>query len=684
MDMSQYQEIFLEESFENLQNLNEYLLELEGEPGNLDTVNKIFRVAHTLKGMAASMGFNDMAELTHSMESVLDKFRNGSLQITSDIITVLFHCLDALENITKNVQSGNDKKVDISQLMSMLNAAATGNVSVDKPSARAMPDNASIEPKKIMQLNIYDKNVIKEAIEKGYNVLCVEIGINKNCLLKAARSFLVYKTLEDNGEIVKCDPPVDDIEQENFDNSFSVIFLTFSPQDEIKKLIDGISEIEYVQITDIKETSVSENKSDPVPAQTVEISAPSIDTVTMPDKSIVPTPVKNIGKVKEKADDSRQKKTGHQSVRVDIDRLDAFMSLVGELVIHKTRLEEICNSSGVRELREALEQVGRISSDLQDLVMKVRMVPVETVFSRFPRVIRDLALELNKQISFIIEGQDTELDRTVIDELGEPLIHLVRNAADHGIEMPEERIRKGKDPTGTIRLSAYQQGNRAIIKLEDDGAGLSIDKIKNKAIKTGININGMSDEDIQNLIFMQGFSTSEKVTDVSGRGVGMDAVKSKISSLGGTIDLISRPDKGSTIIITLPLTLSIIQVLLIKLGDESFGISLGYIERVIKITEKDIKQSNGRDIYIYENKIIPLIRLSQELNIKEVESEEKFAVITRVGERNAVLLVDAVIGQQEIVIKPLGKSLHKPKEYVGATILGDGLVTLILDATAFI
>lgn len=670
MDMSQYQEIFLEESFENLQNLNEYILKLEAEPDNLDTVNKVFRVAHTLKGMAASMGFNDMAELTHSMESVLDKFRSGKLKVTSDVTTLLFHCLDTLEKMTNNVQNGSDEKIDITSLINQLNAAATGNVQNNIPEKEKTEEKVSSDSKQTLELNIYDKNVIKEAVEKGYNVFCIYVKINRDCLLKAARAFLIFKSLEDSGEIIKCEPAVEDIEQEKFDDSFSVILLTQNKEQEIKKLLDGISEIERLDISDIKESyDKKESASSVIPPQAAQVSV------------IEKAPEKQVEK--NENNNNKVKKTSHQSVRVGLDRLDALMNLVGELVIHKTRLEQICSNSEIKEIKETLEQVGRISSDLQDLVMRVRMEPVDRVFNRFPRMMRDLSLELNKQFSFVIEGEDTELDRTVIDELGEPLIHLLRNAADHGIEHPDERKRKGKDPVGTIRLSAFQQGNRAIIKLEDDGAGLNIEKIKSKAVKMGININGMSDEDIQNLIFMQGFSTNDKVTEVSGRGVGMDAVKTKISSLGGTIDVISIPDKGSTMIITLPLTLSIIQVLLIKLGNQRFGISLGYIERVKVITEDEIKHSSGKDVIIYQNKVIPLIRLSERLNIPPEDTEEKYVVITRIGERNTALLVDSLIGQQEIVIKPLGKSLNKPKEYVGATILGDGLATLILDATAF-
>lgn len=360
------------------------------------------------------------------------------------------------------------------------------------------------------------------------------------------------------------------------------------------------------------------------------------------------------------------------------------MNLVGELVIHRTRLEQISRDFKSQELHETLEQVGRITTDLQDLVMKVRMLPIEKVFNRFPRMVRDLAQELGKEIEFVMKGEDTELDRTVIDEIGEPLVHLLRNAIDHGIETPEERIKQGKSSKGTVKLVAYQEGNKAVIKVEDDGRGLDVNKIKKKANQLGINTDGMSEQDIRNLIFLQGFSTSEKVTDISGRGVGMDVVKTKITSLGGSIEVQSEVGKGTAFIIRLPLTLSIIQALLVKVSEETFAISLGFIDRVIKINLSEIKISNNKEVIIYRNNVIPLIRLSEKLNLMEVELEEKFCVIVKVGEKTVGLLVDSLLGQQEIVIKPLGKLLQKQKEYVGATILGDGLVTLILDVAALV
>jgi two-component system chemotaxis sensor kinase CheA len=358
--------------------------------------------------------------------------------------------------------------------------------------------------------------------------------------------------------------------------------------------------------------------------------------------------------------------------------------MVSELVIHRTRLEQISSNHRLTELNETLEQVARTTSDLQDLVMKIRMMPLDVVFNRFPRMVRDLSVELDKEIDLIIQGQDTELDRTVIDEIGEPLIHLIRNAADHGIESKSDRVAKGKDSVGKIRLIAYQEGTKAVIKVEDDGNGLDVNKIRNKAERLGINTEGMSDADIRNLIFVQGFSTNEVVTDISGRGVGMDVVKTKISSLGGTVDVLSEIGKGTSFIIKLPLTLQIIQALLVKVGTETMAISLGYIDRVIDYKESLVKKTNNKEVIIYNGNVIPFIRVSKKLELEPSDNAKNYIVIVKVGEKVVGLLVDSLFGQREIVIKPLGKTLQGLKEYIGATILGDGLVTLILDVAELI
>jgi two-component system chemotaxis sensor kinase CheA len=382
---------------------------------------------------------------------------------------------------------------------------------------------------------------------------------------------------------------------------------------------------------------------------------------------------------KKKPIQKKEVKKAHQSVRVDLERIDNLMNMVSELVIYRTRLEQIVISHKSPELNETLEQVGRTTSDLQDLVMKIRMLPLDTVFNRFPRMIRDISVELNKEINFVIEGADTELDRTVIDEIGEPLIHLLRNAADHGVESQEKRIAQGKSPVGTVKLVAYQEGTKALIKVIDDGSGINLERVKAKAEQKGINTEGMSDNDIKNLIFAQGFSTNEVVTDISGRGVGMDVVKTKIAALGGTVDLYSEEGQGSTFVIKLPLTLQIIQALLVKVGEETLAISLGFIDRVIDYKEENIKRSNGKEVIVYRKEVIPLMRLNETLEIEASKTDKKFVIIVNVGDKTIGLLVDSLLGQQEIVIKPLGKTLKNLDQYIGATILGNGLVTLILD-----
>lgn len=684
MDTSQYMSMFLEESLDNLQTLNESLLELEQNPEDVDKVNEIFRVAHTIKGMAATMGFNDLAELTHKMEDVLSEFREGELRVTQDVVTVLFDCLDTLEKMVDLVQEGSDEKVDIESIMAKLayikengNKNQQGNVTEESNSAELkVSHNDSIG----LDLNEYDISVIKQAHEKGFNAVEIKVTLSENTLLKSARAFLIVKDLEDHGEILKSVPSTQDIENEEFDLELKFVLITKNTVDEILSIVNGISEVVKVEASaiEIEETETVEvEKVEEVKPKEVEEKAEESKKI----EKVAEAPKKVAAK---KPQPKKEVKKAHQSVRVDLERIDNLMNMVSELVIYRTRLEQIVTTHKSQELNETLEQVGRTTSDLQDLVMKIRMLPLDTVFNRFPRMIRDVSVELNKEINFIIEGADTELDRTVIDEIGEPLIHLLRNAADHGIESKEERIAAGKSPVGTIKLVAYQEGTKALIKVIDDGSGINVEKVRAKAEQKGINTEGLSESDIKNLIFAQGFSTNEVVTDLSGRGVGMDVVKTKISALGGTVDVISEEGKGSTFIIKLPLTLQIIQALLVKVGEETLAISLGFIDRVIDYKEENIKKSNGKEVIVYREDVIPLVRLNESLDIESSKTDKKFVIIVNVGDKTIGLLVDALCGQQEIVIKPLGKTLKGLDQYIGATILGNGLVTLILDIGALL
>lgn len=708
MDVSQYLSMFLEESLENLSKLNDCLLELEQNPEDLDVVNAIFRVSHTIKGMSATMGYMKMSELTHKMEDVLSKFRDGTLKVNRDVVTILFRCLDTLESMVNNISDGNSDDMDIEEIMSSL--ASVIECKVNNSNDQTQELHPTIEEK--LKLEEHHMNLIN--IEKNpYSVYEIKIVLAETVLLKTARVFIFFREIEKFGEIIHTLPSIQDIETENFDLEVDVVYITTLSEEKLKVIIKKISEINKVAIKEINSENVKKAYGEEVfinleeakenirnqlkeeankenleekskPKNNNKVSNENINKVQINANNKQVTKEKIVSPKKQ----SVTHKKGAQSVRVDLERLDMFMNMVSELVIHRTRLEQISNTYSLPELNETLEQIARSTSELQDLVMKIRMLPLEVVFSRFPRMIRDLSLELNKDIQFLIEGASTELDRTVIDEIGEPLIHLLRNAVDHGIETKEERAKSGKNPTGRIRLYAYQEGTKAVIKIRDDGRGINVDKVKAKAEKIGINVDGMSSNDIKNLIFLEGFSTNDEVTDVSGRGVGMDVVKTKISSLGGTIDLYSELGKGSTFVIKLPLTLQIIKALLVKIKGETMAISLGFIDSVINWREDLIKRSNNKEVISYREEIIPLIRMSEKFNLDSYDEKNdkcnNYIIVAKVGEKIAALLVDDLLGQQEIVIKNLGRSLQGLKEYIGATILGDGLVTLIVDVATII
>ncbi|KOF55898.1 chemotaxis protein CheA [Clostridium sp. DMHC 10] len=679
MDTSQYLSMFLEESKDNLQTLNEALLQLEQEPDNVDKLNEIFRVAHTIKGMAATMGYNTMAALTHKMEDVLSEFRDGELKVTKQVVTVLFKCLDTLEQMVDNIENGEEQEVPVDDIITKLESISQKGAAVgsEKANQNKVSDSNADQNSNASQkisLNEYDANVIRQAIEKGYNAFSIDINLSKSTLLKSARAFLIFKNLEEWGEITKSIPGTEDLEAENFEFEINLVYLTHKNDNEVREILQEISEIDSI---DIKQLTLEDVKVSYIEGKPKEEAKKKEE----PKKNAVK---KKAEKVKSKSGDAPHKKM-HQSVRVDLERLDKFLNMVSELVINRTRLEQISQNYKLTELNETLEQVARTTNDLQDLVMKIRMLPLDTVFNRFPRLVRDLSVELNKEMELIIEGQDTELDRTVIDEIGEPLIHLIRNSADHGIEdSKEERIARGKDPVGKIKLVAYQEGTKAVIKVQDDGNGIDAEKVREKAEERGINTENMSENEIVNLIFDQGFSTNDVVTDISGRGVGMDVVKTKISALGGTVDMSTQQGKGTTFTIKLPLTLQIITALLVKVGSENLAISLNAIDSVIDYDESQIKKTNNKEVIIYRGNVLPIIRVNEKLNLPKSDNKKVYIVIVKVGEKMAGLLVDSLMGQQDIVIKPLGKTLKMLKEYIGATILGDGLVTLILDVAALV
>jgi len=684
MDTNQYMEMFLEESREHLQSLNDGLLGLESNPEDLSILNEIFRNAHTIKGMSATMGYTKIAELTHDMENVLDLLRKEQLKVTEDIVDVLFKCVDSLEQMIESVGGGGAEDiVDVSEFAAKLNTIANGGTltaaASPTPAAAAEP---AAPVSKAMALTDTDRNVIQEAKNSGLRVYHITVTLTDTCLLKSARSYMVMNALDELGDVIKSVPPAEDLEQEKFDHSFELIIVTDAEGKALEDAVLSISEIANVTVVNI-----DDEKAAAAPAVSAAKAAAPVSTAAAPAPAAKAAVVAASKKTLVGSADKKLK--SGQSVRVDIEKLDSLLNLVGELVINKVRLEQIGITHRLTELTETLEQMDRVTTDLQSVVMKVRMVPVGQVFNRFPRMVRDLAKELNKEINLTIEGEETELDRTVIDEIGDPLMHLLRNSLDHGVEHPDDREAKGKPRTGEVGLIARHEGNNVVIMVTDDGKGIDADVIRKKAVEKAIitqeEADNLDDAEAVRLVFLPGFSTAEVITDVSGRGVGMDVVRSKIEALGGHVDVETKIDEGSIFKIKLPLTLAIIQALLVKVQEEMYAIPLGSIDSTINITPDNIKTVQNKEVIVLRGQIIPIIRLGRLLNVPQSDdkkNEDIFVVVVHLGDRKAGIVVDNLIGQQEIVIKTLGKLLAGLKVISGATVLGDGRVALILDVSA--
>lgn len=660
LDIGQYINIFVEEAKEHLQNMNDVLLELEKDFSHIENINEIFRVAHTLKGMSGTMGFHNMANLTHEMENVLQAVRSNEIKLSEDIIDILFECFDALDSsvstiINEGVENSDTNEPLISKLRNILSKEKDINIS------------AALEVEEKDKINDFIVEAVKKAEDEGLSIYTIDFTLSESCMLKSARAFIVFNTLETFGEIIYSNPSVEDIEDEKFEFNFSVIMVSSNEKSDILKELKQISEIEKIDLLDFENVDYEEGS----------IIDESKTTNTSPQKN-----------------DKNEKSGGHQgkvgkTVRVDIERLDNLMNLVSELIIIKTRMDDLSEKTTGENITETIEYLERITTSLHDAVMKVRMVPIERVFNRFPRLVRDLSKELGKEIALEMSGEETEVDRTVIDEIGDPLIHLIRNSIDHGIELPADRLKNGKDEKGTVVLKSYPDGNNVVIEVEDDGKGLDHNVIRNKAIEKGIldekEAESLSVEDSISLLFEAGFSTSETISDVSGRGVGLDVVKSKIEAINGNIEVVSSKGKGTKFIIRIPLTLAIIQALLIKLSHEIYAIPLSSITEIINISQSQIRDVQGQEVVLYRGMTLPIIRLKNVLDISDDdEKEDLIVVVIKKGDKQAGLIVDNLIGQQEIVIKSLGKYLSGVKYLSGATILGNGNISLILDVNSLI
>ncbi|MBP3421039.1 MAG: chemotaxis protein CheA [Lachnospiraceae bacterium] len=695
MDVSQYLEIFLDETKEHLQSLSDQLMNLEQDPENMDTINEIFRAAHTLKGMAGTMGYKRMQNLTHDMENVFSEIRNGTFKADGNMVDILFQCLDALEEYTENIQNTSDEGTNenehlIKALNDILDSKGGSGVTVETPApasavveaapvaAEAPATDSAKEKWRDIKLGDTEMSVLSEAAKMGKKVMGITVYVQESCILKAARAFLVYKALEELGETIVSVPSAQDIEDEKFDFDFSVIFITDADCDKVRAAIMNVSEIDSCCVS-IMEMSVPVEEKKEV-AKVEEKAVATVDNAA--------------NNAPAKADKGKAgKPIVNRTVRVDIEKLDVLMNLVSELIISKNSLVSAAATEGIMAnsaVNEHIEYLESVTTNLHESVMKVRMVPIESVVQKFPKMIRDLSKKLDKKMQLFMSGEETELDRTVVDEIGDPLMHLLRNSADHGLESAEVRKERGKPEVGSIFLDAYQEGNNVVIEVRDDGNGIDVEAVKSKAIDCGTitpeQAENMSDKDIIDLLFLPSFSTAKKVSDVSGRGVGLDVVKSKIESLSGDVEVKTKLGEGSTFIVRLPLTLAIIQALMVEVGGEKYAISLGSIQTIEDVAPSEIKLVQNEEVINLRGDVIPLIRLSDVLDIESTKGPEDnlIVAIAKKGDKLAGLVIDELIGQQEIVIKSLGKYINKSKIISGATILGDGEIALIIDANALL
>ncbi len=677
----------------------------------MDTINEIFRAAHSLKGMAGTMGYKRMQTLTHDMENVFSEVRNGTFKVQPGMIDILFKSLDALEEYVNNIQQTTEEGTNDNQdLIDALNSILKNNGEVKVgDSASAAPAAPAAEPAapkaesstvdgsggkgerwQDIKINDTEKMLIEKAYTEGLKVYGVTVYVEEACVLKAARAFLVFKALEKLGEIIVSSPTAQDIEDEKFELTFSLIFISGNTADEIKDAVKSVSEIEEAFCAEYKMAAAPAKAAE---TAKVEVKAPEEVKAAVPAPAAAPAaPAKPAASTTKPT--ASAKPVVNRTVRVDIEKLDNLMNLVSELIIAKNSLISATAAEGKGDnnsVNEQIEYLESVTTNLHESVMKVRMVPIESVVAKFPRMIRDLSKKLGKKMELYMTGEDTELDRTVVDEIGDPLMHMLRNSADHGLEPNDVRIANGKPEVGSIFLDAYQDGNNVVIAVRDDGGGINVEAVRNKAIERGTvtpeQAETMTEKEIIDLLFLPSFSTAKKVSDVSGRGVGLDVVKSKIESLSGEVEVKNHFGEGSSWIIRLPLTLAIIQALMVVVGDEKYAIALGSIQTIEDVLPEDIKLVQAKEVIHIRGTVIPIIRLRNVLDIPSAEENSNknlTVIIVKKGDKLAGLVVDELIGQQEVVIKSMGKYIKVPKMISGATILGNGEVALILDTNALI
>ncbi|MGE5528022.1 MAG: chemotaxis protein CheW [Patescibacteria group bacterium] len=652
MEISQYLSVFMDECAEHLQTLNQALLDLENDPENTELLNTIFRAAHTLKGASMTMGFNKMASLTSAMEDVLSRMRNREIPIAPEVVSLLFESFDLLEVLAQGIGSGREEDIEIAGVTQQLKRFASG----EETGFTAGEKRREIQ----LRYTAEEKDILQEEMEEGTSLVHATVVMESGCLLKGARAFMILRELERHGKVIKSAPEAKDLEDENFEDTFIVGLVTRETPEEIAENVRRIIDVERVAAERINLEQVQLERRVREAIEPAQAERPGV------------------------------RPAASQTVRVDIRKLDDLMGVVEELVISRSRLEQVSSALHSDELSEILEQVGHLTLELQSRVLKTRMVPVENVFRRFPRLVRDLCKEMGKEAILVVRGGETELDRTVIDEIGDPLMHILRNCLDHGIEPLEVRQAKGKPAAGTITLEAHQEGNNVVITVTDDGQGIDLAQVAARAVEMGYatreDLAEMDQADLMQLVFVPGLSTAAAITDVSGRGVGMDVVRAKIDALRGTVTVDSVPGESTVVTIRLPLTLAIIQTLMVQLGEEFYLIPTSFIDSTISVRKKDIKKVRNQEVTMLRGDVLPLVRLRTVLGLPhayhgqtQTEYDELDVVVIRQGDRRVGCVVDGLLRQQDVVLKPLGGILGALQGIAGATILGDGRVCLILD-----
>lgn len=689
-DTQQYIELFFQDTEEHLQLMTDALLDLEKNPADAEALSALFRSAHSIKSSSAMVGFMHISEFTHHMEDLIGHLRDNKVSIDTETVNLLFNAFDTLKEMMSQLQdtASEEKRNHTKQRAKTLTNEFTALIHKEEVEEEA-PEAA---PPPRVHLNAELRIQVEEARLSGERIYEIVVRFYPDAQMPATRAFLILNRLSEHGSIITTEPSLDD-DQESFGSTFALLCSSRLDGDHIRRDCD-VSDVESIEVREVTDSDQFEWQT-PQAADASEKPAHS-------DQAVDAASGAETGETKVDpltSFDRREDRQKNQTVRVSIDKLDRLLNLAAELVIQRGRSYELCQrlvaqsgKGGVEEeLFDAVTQQGMFLTQLQETIMESRMVPMSMVFTRFRRVVRDLAQGRGKKVNLVIEGEDTELDKKIIDQIGDPIMHMVRNSVDHGVESPEERKAAGKPSEGLLYLNAEHQGNNIVVTIKDDGKGLDAEKLKKKAIEKGVitreEAAALTDKESWHLIFKPGFSTAEIVTDISGRGVGMDVVRRSIEQLGGSVDIESAIGVGTTFHLKLPLTLAIIQALLVESGRETYALPISHIAETIRITNSDIFSVKGQGKVIrLRDQVVPILNLRQVVQLQdaEPESDRHYVAVVRIGSQYAGLIVDRMVNEQEIVIKSLGGDLSQAPYIAGAAILGNGQVILILDTAALI